>query len=273
MTVTYVITTIQPPTSGVRAIAEKASEKGDSFVVVGDRKSPPEWSHVGIKYFSIQAQEQLGFALAQALPENTYTRKMLGYLVAAQQGTEWIRETDDDNLPYEGFFAPPQGRIKAVTPATRSSWINIYSYFTDRFVWPRGFPLSIVGDSGTKPDGESEISVEYPYLLQAVADGDPDVDAIYRLTAPNSSDITFMQKDPLALPHGTWTPFNSQATTWPRDLFPLMYLPVTCTFRMTDIWRSFVVQRLQQGREAVGVLDLVEGEGAGLAGECVGSRG
>ena len=23
-----------------------------------------------------------------------------------------------------------------------------------------------------------------------------------------------------------------------------MYLPVTCTFRMTDIWRSFIVQRI-----------------------------
>ena len=55
---------------------------------------------------------------------------------------------------------------------------------------------------------------------------------------------------PLALPKGSWSPFNSQATTWPRELFPLMYLPTTCTFRMTDIWRSFVAQRLLPGLEA-----------------------
>ena len=29
-----------------------------------------------------------------------------------------------------------------------------------------------------------------------------------------------------------------------RDAFPLLYLPAYCSFRMTDIWRSFVAQRI-----------------------------
>jgi hypothetical protein len=84
-------------------------------------------------------------------------------------------------------------------------------------------------------------------VFQAVADGDPDVDAVYRLTAPDTSDIRFDTAPPLILPHGSWTPFNSQATTWPIELLPLMYLPATCSFRMTDIWRSYIAQRLFPG--------------------------
>ena len=48
----------------------------------------------------------------------------------------------------------------------------------------------------------------------------------------------------MALAEGSWCPFNSQNTTWWRDAFPLMYLPAYCSFRMTDIWRSFVAQRI-----------------------------
>jgi hypothetical protein len=43
-----------------------------------------------------------------------------------------------------------------------------------------------------------------------------------------------------------WAPFNSQVTVWPSHLAALMYLPVTCSFRMTDIWRGFIAQRILQ---------------------------
>ena len=48
----------------------------------------------------------------------------------------------------------------------------------------------------------------------------------------------------IALSKNSWCPFNSQNTTWWRDAFPLLYLPAYCSFRMTDIWRSFVAQRI-----------------------------
>jgi len=172
---------------------------------------------------------------------------MLGYLSAAQAGAHWIRETDDDNDPNESFFASVPSRLSCRVPSDQSSWVNIYAHFTDRHVWPRGFPLSLVNADSPWTLEASGRTVSGPYILQAVANGDPDVDAIYRLTAADTSDIEFDSAEPLVLPEGCWSPFNSQATTWPRVLFPLMYLPVTCSFRMTDIWRSFVVQRLLPG--------------------------
>jgi hypothetical protein len=42
----------------------------------------------------------------------------------------------------------------------------------------------------------------------------------------------------------SWCPFNSQNTSWWPQAYPLLYLPAHCSFRMTDIWRSFVAQRI-----------------------------
>jgi hypothetical protein len=86
-------------------------------------------------------------------------------------------------------------------------------------------------------------------IYQALADGEPDVDALYRLTVEEESNICFENLSPILVPKGSITPFNSQATTWHRSVFPLMYLPITCSFRMTDIWRSFVAQRLLKSTE------------------------
>ena len=71
---------------------------------------------------------------------------------------------------------------------------------------------------------------------------DPDVDAIYRLT--QTAPVSFIRDRRVALQQNVWCPFNSQNTTWWADAFPLLYLPAYCTFRMTDIWRSFVAQRI-----------------------------
>ena len=247
MSLAFVITSIQDPTVGVRAIAAHALESGALLLVVGDKKSPEPWNCPGAQFLSYEDQLSLDFALGQHVPANSYARKMLGYLTAMSSGSRWIRETDDDNAPYEKFFDAAPDSLTCNIAGSTSGWFNAYTHFTDRFVWPRGYPLSVVGASGPEDSTKEVQEVRAPFILQAVADGDPDVDAIYRLTAPDTSDITFAGNRPLALPAGVWCPFNSQATTWPRELFALMYLPVTCTFRMTDIWRSFVVQRLLPG--------------------------
>lgn len=251
MTLGIVITTIQPPTAGVIAIARRAKERGWPLLVIGDRKSPEVWHCPGAHYYSYEEQGQLPFATAACVPPNSYTRKMIGYLLAARVNCRHIRETDDDNVPYEDFFASPPASTTARIADPINSWVNIYPYFTDRFVWPRGFPLAYIHDAGrllAPTRGEAEVTEST--IFQAVADGDPDVDAVYRMTASDLSEIRFSRGAPLLLPRGSWTPFNSQATTWPIELLPLMYLPSTCSFRMTDIWRSFIAQRLLSSFDA-----------------------
>ena len=238
-----VITTIQSPTPGVRAIAEGLTAVGGELILVGDRKTPSDFGTEGSIAISIEEQSELPFATARAVPENSYARKMVGYLMAIQRGHEWIRETDDDNQPYESFFDPVPQSITARV-AWGSRWVNPYAWFTDRFVWPRGYPLDEVHNEFQRAKEFTEVAA--PFILQGLADGDPDVDAVFRLTTPDLEPITFRRDEPLAIPKTSWAPFNSQATTWPKVLFPLLYLPATCSFRMTDIWRSFIAQRVMR---------------------------
>ena len=49
---------------------------------------------------------------------------------------------------------------------------------------------------------------------------------------------------PLMIPLGVLTPYNAQATLHFYASFFSMYLPVTVTGRVADIWRSYVSQRL-----------------------------
>jgi len=56
--------------------------------------------------------------------------------------------------------------------------------------------------------------------------------------------LSFSNNDSVALGKNTICPFNSQNTTWFEEAYPLMYLPSYCSFRMTDIWRSFIAQRI-----------------------------
>jgi hypothetical protein len=106
---------------------------------------------------------------------------------------------------------------------------------------PRGLPLDAVHLPNTQLTRLTTDEVDCP-IQQGLTDGDPDVDAIYRMLLPLPQ--SFRTDVRVALGPNSWSPFNSQNTTWWRDAFPLLYLPAYCSFRMTDIWRSFVVQRI-----------------------------
>jgi hypothetical protein len=78
-------------------------------------------------------------------------------------------------------------------------------------------------------------------VWQALADGEPDVDAIFRLVAGRRS-VEFRTEEPIVLADGTVCPFNSQNTVFRREAFALLYLPALVSFRFTDILRSLVAQ-------------------------------
>ena len=119
---------------------------------------------------------------------------------------------------------------------------RLYLEFSDGRIWPRGFPLEAIQHSlarGLEP--ESAGSARECLIQQGLANRNPDVDAIFRLVCPLP--VQFNRRSPVSLARGCWCPFNSQNTTFFQPAFPLLYLPTFCSFRMTDIWRSFVAQR------------------------------
>jgi hypothetical protein len=241
ITCSLVITSIASPTDVLRQYAGMCGERGIDFIVIGDRSSPPDFELLGCDFWSLEHQKTLPFRLASVIPERHYARKNLGYLLAAQRGRSVIIETDDDNFPRETFWDErnPQAFGRLVENV---GWLNVYRYFSDRMIWPRGLPLEEVR-TDVPPVDELPIAHVYAPIQQGLADENPDVDAIYRLLFPLPQSFN-LRHEPIMAGRGSWCPFNSQNTTWFREAFPLLYLPSTCTFRMTDIWRSFVAQRI-----------------------------
>jgi len=232
-----VITSIAHPTAAVRLFAERAPGR---LIVVGDKKTPADWALAETEYLAPAAQAASCGALAVMLPWNHYCRKMLGYLRAVQRGAEVIFDTDDDNFPKPDWQVPAFDGTYAAT-GEDLGFVNIYRSFSDAHLWPRGFPLRSILDPKTVLAPESLATAALNVgVWQMLADGDPDVDAIYRLV--DSRPQFFRDREPLVLGRGTLCPFNSQATAFRKALFPLLYLPSSVTFRFTDILRGLVAQ-------------------------------
>lgn len=229
-----IITTIFDPTDAVAAFSKLPDW---TLVVVGDKKTNNNWYFPNVVYLSPDDQSKFNNSYSNQLPWNTYARKNLGYLYAISRGADVIYETDDDNIPLNNWVAEPQFNI-AADCIHGSGFVNIYSYFTDEKVWPRGFPLNhILSEEKFFVDRVENNNIA---VWQFLADEDPDVDAIYRLT--NNNPIYFNTRDPLVLSKGLCCPFNSQNTYFNEVAFPLLYLPSTVTFRYTDILRGLIAQ-------------------------------
>lgn len=220
-----VVTTINHPT---KAIEELYKKFGYQLIIVGDKKTPDDWNYKGVN--------PIGSAVEKLYaPDNHYARKNIGYIEAIKKKASLIFDTDDDNCPNDNWAIRTE-KVQA-NESLGEGWYNVYNLFSDKHIWPRGFSLSRIKEfpsCGFIQENNSSIQ-------QGLADGEPDVDAIWRLVF--NKKINFPHTKSVYLKKNTWCPFNSQSTWWFPNAYPLMYLPITATFRMTDIYRSFVAQR------------------------------
>lgn len=227
-----VVTTVNSPTKAIEVLHEKF---GQNLIVVGDVKTPEDW--VGNEnYYSIAYQSQLGFSSTQNIPYNHYARKNIGYLQAMKCGAESIFSSDDDNLPNENWKLR-ENEIW-INYSLGEGWYNVYDLVSNDFIWPRGYSLR---ELRKYPTYDNSKYLRRSSIQQGLADGAPDVDAIWRLVL--NKEIFFRKDMNVMLRPKTWCPFNTQSTWFFKNAFPLMYLPVTASMRMTDIYSSFVGQR------------------------------
>ena len=212
------VTSIAAPNDVLRSLAAGSKEHDVRFIMIGDVPSPKDFQLDGCDFYSLDRQAQTGLRTAELVPKRHYARKNIGYLLAAREGAELIIETDDDNFPREGFWGE-RVRKQSVPVLSQKSWVNVYRYFSDALIWPRGLPLDEVQVEPvafeTIPVAEADCPIQ-----QGLADDNPDVDAIYRLILPLP--LSFRSDRRLALAGTSWCPFNSQNTTFWRDAFPLL---------------------------------------------------
>jgi len=293
-----VVTTIFEPTDTVREIV---SLKDWCMVVVGDKKSPPDYwvpkeergkpaganskgkrTPENLVYLSAKDQERLPYSIVPHLRWNHFGRKNIGFVYAIHHGAKVIYDVDDDNTLLDPAKGPPDhlfnvinkvfdndGKrrtdneidrgddVKLVWTPSEHHVYNPYPYYDPRsagnyseFVWPRGFPLEFVKDRRTfdadnlerhsrkKQSGTSRISI-----IQSLANHDPDVDAIYRMTRRLPVEFE-RQGVVMAVPPGVFAPMNAQAALYSREAFWGMLLPVTVHGRVSDIWRSYFTERI-----------------------------
>lgn len=228
-----IITSIFEPTE---AVEKFAALEDWQLIVVGDKKTKQGWQYENVIYLSPEDQEKLNYPIVSELPWNSYGRKMIGYLYAINHGADVIADTDDDNIPYDnwGKNISWEGEFDSID---QNDFVNMYKLFTPEHIWPRGYPLNKIMTPQSVSLKKEKQKVG---IWQFLADEDPDVDAIYRLT--NNKPVFFEKRSPIILEKNTFSPFNSQNTIFTKELFPLLYLPAFVTFRYTDILRGLIAQ-------------------------------
>jgi len=230
-----VITTINPFTKAIRKIVDLTKYK---VILVGDIKTP-SYKNKKLIFLDVKMQKQFSYSSLKTCPYNSYQRKNIGYLYAIHNGANTIIETDDDNFPLKNWgeanFNSEDANI-VLSPRI----FNVYSEFTKEKIWPRGFPLeNILTNCKKRIIKKRNVRVG---IWQGLVNGDPDVDAIFRLTSGKQLNF-FKKKDKFILSKGVYCPFNSQNTVWEKSFFWYLYLPVTVSFRVTDILRGYIAQR------------------------------
>jgi hypothetical protein len=220
-------------------------------------------------------------AFGKLLPFNHFGRKNLGFAYAIIHGAKAVFDFDDDNaliskrsqLGIPGYHhvvhthehevgshhlhsthkGAPQTQTHMFSVETAGSDYN-YSVLnpypilgaTTPNSWPRGYPLTLIKSTHfdhSKPLPLLKISIPSSTVgvMQYLANHDPDVDAIYRLTQPLPLDFPVRGHLPLVMPDRNsqgkqvFCPYNAQATIHNEIALWSLLLPITVHGRVSDI--------------------------------------
>lgn len=252
--VSIVITTINPPTEQIHKWHKLSQSLGYNLIIIGDQKTPDWGSEFKDSFYSFDRQNSLPFKyIKSSVPANHYARKNVGYLMAIDMfNADIIYETDDDNEPMDNWHIEEFDDVELPAYSIKHD-IGRTEFFNtlktrDRIIWPRGFPLQRVKDEIDNIQKEPVQKVKIG-VWQNMVFGEPDVDAIYRMVGEPlngciEKSCAPVYEPPYALKKWLYAPFNSQNTTWRKEMFGFLPLPSNVPSRACDIVRSYAAQRL-----------------------------
>jgi hypothetical protein len=231
-----------------------------ALLVVGDRKTPAEAAEycrrtaatygVTVRYLDLDFQRDYlrRFpALERHLPFDSFARRNVGDLLAYEEGARVVIRVDDDNAPLaEDFIGQhaAHGEESRVVLASEDGWFNICRELVERDnipFYPRGYPYSRRWKDGRITRTERRL----PTALNAgLWLGDPDVDAITRLTKPiDAVDYRGTYGRQFVLDRGTWSPIDTQNTSYLRRLLPASFVSPHVG-RYDDIWSGYLLRAI-----------------------------
>lgn len=240
-----ITTTIRVP-HNLRDWRRVGFDDRDVFIVAGDLKTPDQEVVEFLRTLPgdnryLNCPEQEKWESSKVIGWNSVQRRNIALLEAIALRPEYIITVDDDNYPIAGDHI---GHLDAIfaglnreyyTVSSASGWANVCASLEPPCVH-RGYPIS------QRLQEPHELHYDTAQSVGVVASlwlGDPDIDAVQRMTAPYH--ITGLSTPSMVLERDTWCPFNSQATAYLHDLAPLM----ACwpgVGRYDDIWASYLAR-------------------------------
>ena len=227
----------------------EAIEKYDTLddwnlIVVGDLKSPKNYSLKNGIFLNTQDQEQLFPEISSLIGWNCIQRRNIGFLYALKSGATIVASVDDDNIPNNNW-----GKNIVVGKTTSANEFKSKNGIFDPvavtnypFLWHRGFPIQKLNERTYEDLGPQLVTVD---IEAAFWNGDPDIDAICRMEhAPNCR----FDADPFPFFSRSIAPFNSQNTFLTASALS-EYFMFPGVGRMDDIWAAFYLQAL--GRQVI----------------------
>ncbi len=229
-----VTTTINPPTEAI----QKFDALPDwQLVVIGDKKTPPDFKLKRGTYVSPQEQEKYDKKLSDAIGWNSIQRRNIGFLLAYDMGADIIATIDDDNIPFDtwGNNLLIGEEVEVDYYETDLPAFDAVGATNYPALWHRGFPLPLLPKRDYKRKSRKKVVAD----VQAdFWNGDPDIDAICRME--HAPECKFDNgKFPMAA--NKPAPFNSQNTFLKRSVIK-DYFVIPHVGRMDDIWASYYVQ-------------------------------
>ena len=239
-----ILTSISEPTVATLKYCEIADQKDWKLIFIGDLKTPHasyqalETKHKNFMYMTPEQQEQLYPELSKTIGWNKCQRRNIGWVYAYDQGADLVATSDDDNIPYDNWgdeiFVGQEIEMDNYEHLTANAFDPI-SPTEHNELWHRGYPIEFVP---IKNNIEYKGKIKRKVLVQAdFWDGDPDVDAICRIT--KKPIVKFNDFKPFGSTQ--IAPFNSQNTFLAREVIPY-YVVFPYLGRMDDIWGAYVLQ-------------------------------
>lgn len=231
-------TTINPPTEALKRYARM---KDWQLIVAGDIRTPHhDYLNMNLIYLSPKIQSEKYSKLSRLIGWNSIERRNFAILEAYERDADLIALIDDDNIPYddwgEDLLIDKNIKLQYFT----SDSIDVFDpiFVTDiSEMWHRGFPIQLLD----KRVSYYDLSVHMIPDIQAnFWNGQPDIDAIYRISAGNGKWYLFRDE---YFPFTTdlITPFNSQNTIISRRVIEDGYFLYPFIGRMSDIWIAYYI--------------------------------
>lgn len=219
------------------ALTEENAIEQVEFIIIPDRKSPPElyaqcqqYSSKGMRISCPTLEVQDAYldklGIKELIPYNSDNRRNVGYLMALESGRDFCISIDDDNFarPASKFFAEhsivAKGAAQSPTVNSADGWFNICKLLDMQpaNVYPRGYPYS---KRHTTPEISEAIQPATIRINAGLWLGEPDLDAMTWLVSPARAKA--LRGKSVVLGDSAWSPINTQNTSLHRDVLVSYY--------------------------------------------------